>query len=64
MRDLDQLRQELDAVRVTYLNVGGARGQARYIAGAALGAVAIVAACGAVAAIVADADQTTCSRVT
>jgi hypothetical protein len=57
MADLAQLRQELDAVRVTYLNIGGARGQARYIAGAALGAVAIVAASGVTASVLGDSSN-------
>jgi hypothetical protein len=56
--DLTELRAELDGVRVTYCMVGSARGQARYIAGAALGAAVIVATAGVIAAVAADSDQT------
>lgn len=56
--DIRELRREFRGVRATYERVGAARGQARYTAGAAVGAASIVGLTGLIAAVVGSADHT------
>jgi hypothetical protein len=58
LSDLRQMRREFEGVRATYRRAGTARGQARYVAGAALGAAAIVGLAGVAAALVSATDHT------